>query len=103
MTEEINHSYDGGLYAELIRNRAFLDDRNAPAFRSVVTNAVAAAPHRVAQRRPVQPALPARSVKPVAVKAVPLRNGMARSRSGGAALNLSNGGADQRDTEFERM
>ena len=26
MTEEINHSYDGGLYAELIRNRAFLDD-----------------------------------------------------------------------------
>jgi len=26
MAEEINHSYDGGLYAELIRNRAFLDD-----------------------------------------------------------------------------
>src|SRR3954466_15564855 len=26
MTEEINHSYDGGLYAELVRNRAFLDD-----------------------------------------------------------------------------
>lgn len=25
MTEEINYSYDGGLYAELIRNRAFLD------------------------------------------------------------------------------
>jgi alpha-N-arabinofuranosidase len=25
MTEEINHSYDGGLYAELIRNRAFSD------------------------------------------------------------------------------
>ena len=23
MTEEINYSYDGGLYAELIRNRAF--------------------------------------------------------------------------------
>src|SRR5947209_17091800 len=23
MTEEINHSYDGGLYAELVRNRAF--------------------------------------------------------------------------------
>jgi alpha-N-arabinofuranosidase len=30
MTEEINHSYDGGLYAELIRNRAFLDDASAP-------------------------------------------------------------------------
>jgi alpha-N-arabinofuranosidase len=25
MTEEINHSYDGGLYAELIQNRAFHD------------------------------------------------------------------------------
>ncbi|MGC4044648.1 MAG: alpha-L-arabinofuranosidase C-terminal domain-containing protein [Armatimonas sp.] len=25
MTEEINHSYDGGLYAELIRNRSFQD------------------------------------------------------------------------------
>jgi hypothetical protein len=25
MTEEINHSYDGGLYPELIRNRAFMD------------------------------------------------------------------------------
>jgi len=38
MTEEINHSYDGGLYAELIRNRAFLDDASAPAHWSVVTN-----------------------------------------------------------------
>ena len=26
MTEEINHAYDGGLYAEVVRNRAFLDD-----------------------------------------------------------------------------
>src|SRR5438876_3142680 len=31
MTEEINHSYDGGLYAELVQNRAFLDDADAPA------------------------------------------------------------------------
>lgn len=38
MTEEINHSYDGGLYAELIRNRAFLDDASAPVHWSVVTN-----------------------------------------------------------------
>src|SRR5580765_5937516 len=30
MTEEINHAYDGGLYAELIQNRAFLDDATAP-------------------------------------------------------------------------
>lgn len=38
MTEEINHSYDGGLYAELIRNRAFLDDASAPAHWSVVND-----------------------------------------------------------------
>src|SRR5436190_13588997 len=36
MTEEINHSYDGGLYAELIRNRAFLDDATGPTHWSVV-------------------------------------------------------------------
>jgi len=38
MTEEINHSYDGGLYAELIRNRAFLDDASTPIHWSVFTN-----------------------------------------------------------------
>src|SRR5881296_188731 len=36
MTEEINHAYDGGLYGELIRNRAFKDDANVPAHWSVV-------------------------------------------------------------------
>src|SRR5665213_1629949 len=30
MTEEINHSYDGGLYGELIRNRIFKDSKTAP-------------------------------------------------------------------------
>src|ERR1035437_12038 len=30
MTEEINHSYDGGLYAELIRNRIFKDNPTTP-------------------------------------------------------------------------
>src|SRR5258708_1734807 len=38
MTEEINYSYDGGLYAELIRNRAFLDDARTPAHWSVVND-----------------------------------------------------------------
>jgi alpha-N-arabinofuranosidase len=38
MTEEINHAYDGGLYAELIRNRAFLDDRRNPAHWTVVSD-----------------------------------------------------------------
>jgi alpha-L-arabinofuranosidase len=30
MTEEISHAYDGGLYAELLRNRAFKDDPASP-------------------------------------------------------------------------
>jgi alpha-N-arabinofuranosidase len=38
MTEEINHSYDGGLYAELIQNRAFLDDATTPVHWSVVND-----------------------------------------------------------------
>src|SRR5882724_8466170 len=43
MTEEINHSYDGGLYAELIRNRAFLDDAKAPAHWAAVNDGDSAA------------------------------------------------------------
>ena len=43
MTEEINHSYDGGLYAELIRNRAFLDDAAKPMHWSVVNDSASAA------------------------------------------------------------
>jgi alpha-N-arabinofuranosidase len=36
MTEEINFSYDGGLYGELIRNRIFKDSARTPAFWSLV-------------------------------------------------------------------
>jgi alpha-N-arabinofuranosidase len=36
MTEEINHAYDGGLYAELVQNRAFLDAPGAPVHWSIV-------------------------------------------------------------------
>jgi alpha-N-arabinofuranosidase len=43
MTEEINHSYDGGLYAELIQNRAFLDSATTPVHWSVMNDADAAA------------------------------------------------------------
>jgi alpha-N-arabinofuranosidase len=38
MTEEINHSYDGGLYAELIQNRAFLDNPMTPVHWSAVND-----------------------------------------------------------------
>lgn len=37
MTEEINHSYDGGLYGELIQNRDFKDDANNPSHWTLVT------------------------------------------------------------------
>jgi alpha-N-arabinofuranosidase len=43
MTEEINHSYDGGLYAELIQNRAFLDSAATPVHWSVVNDQDSAA------------------------------------------------------------
>jgi alpha-N-arabinofuranosidase len=43
MTEEINHSYDGGLYAELIQNRAFLDSTNSPVHWSAVSDENSAA------------------------------------------------------------
>ena len=36
MTEEINHSYDGGLYAELVRNRIFKDSKTTPEAWSLV-------------------------------------------------------------------
>jgi alpha-N-arabinofuranosidase len=36
MTEEINYSYDGGLYAELVRNRTFFGDRHGvPSWRLI--------------------------------------------------------------------
>jgi alpha-N-arabinofuranosidase len=38
MTEEINHSYDGGIYAELIRNRIFKDDLKVPVAWSLVSS-----------------------------------------------------------------
>ncbi len=42
MTEEINHSYDGGVYAELVRNRIFKDDPKTPVHWSVVASPGAA-------------------------------------------------------------
>src|SRR5436190_5017952 len=43
MTEEINHAYDGGLYGELVHNRAFLDDKATPVHWSLVQGDGAAA------------------------------------------------------------
>src|SRR5476649_2005470 len=35
MTEEINHAYDGGLYAELLQNRAFRDSTTSASHWSI--------------------------------------------------------------------
>lgn len=57
MTEEINHSYDGGLYAELVRNRSFMDDRKDPKYWSVVADGGAEATMALDHRDPVSQAL----------------------------------------------
>jgi hypothetical protein len=43
MTEEINHSYDGGLYGELVQNRALLDDAKTPSHYAAVQSGSSAA------------------------------------------------------------
>jgi alpha-N-arabinofuranosidase len=57
MTEEINHSYDGGLYAELIRNRIFRDNTNEPAHWSVVQSQSNSASIALDERQPINDAL----------------------------------------------
>jgi alpha-N-arabinofuranosidase len=57
MTEEINHSYDGGLYAELIRNRVFKDNPKAPDNWSVVAQGGAKANMELDTRNPINDAL----------------------------------------------
>src|SRR3954454_19193563 len=58
MTEEINHAYDGGLYAELVHNRAFLDDAGAPVHWSIVQGSGASATMTLDRKEPLSPALP---------------------------------------------
>jgi alpha-N-arabinofuranosidase len=57
MTEEINHSYDGGLYAEVVRNRAFLDDAASPAHWSPVHGDGAAATIALDKGQPLNAAI----------------------------------------------
>ncbi|OIR07443.1 extracellular exo-alpha-L-arabinofuranosidase precursor [mine drainage metagenome] len=58
MTEEINYSYDGGLYAELVRNRAFLDDeKEIPSWAITETNG-AVATMSLDRSQPLNAAIP---------------------------------------------
>jgi alpha-N-arabinofuranosidase len=57
MTEEINHAYDGGLYAELVQNRAFLDDARSPVHWSAVQSTDAAATIALDRGEPLNTAI----------------------------------------------
>jgi alpha-N-arabinofuranosidase len=63
MTEEINHSYDGGLYAELIQNRIFKDDTNAMAHWSAVEDGVGGGAISIDDSQPIAGTVLARCLK----------------------------------------
>jgi len=57
MTEEINHSYDGGLYGELIQNRILKDDPQFPLHWSVVQDGGGSGSDSLDQSQPINSAL----------------------------------------------
>src|SRR5882724_10318667 len=57
MTEEINYSYDGGLYAELVRNRTFKDNPKAPDHWAVVQDGGGKASIALDNQQPINEAL----------------------------------------------
>src|ERR1044071_4105634 len=57
MTEEINYSYDGGLYAELIRNRSFKDNPTAADHWSLVQEGDAKGAISLDRQNPINDAL----------------------------------------------
>ena len=68
MTEEINHSYDGGLYGELVQNRAFQDDASNPVHWSAVNGDQSAATIALDPANPLNDKL-ARSLRVTVTKA----------------------------------
>lgn len=58
MTEEINHAYDGGLYAELIQNRTFQDGQNRGGGTPVHWSVVGQGTVSTDRTNPVNAALP---------------------------------------------
>ena len=58
MTEEINFSYEGGLYGELIRNRTFKDSTRTPAFWSLVQGPGSNASIALDKKDPISDMLP---------------------------------------------
>jgi methyl-accepting chemotaxis protein len=54
-------------------------------------------------RRPIHPITITKPMKTVLARPATLRHGHFKGKANGVALNLTSGGADQRDAEFERM
>jgi len=69
MTEEINYSYEGGLYAELIQNRIFRDDANEPKHWSVVQDSGGTGTISLDESQPIEGTVLKRAVKLDAGKA----------------------------------
>jgi alpha-L-arabinofuranosidase len=63
MTEEINHSYDGGLYAELIQNRSFNDSSKNPVHWSLVKSGATDARIELDAKNPVNTTALTRSLR----------------------------------------
>jgi len=59
MTEEINYSYDGGLYGELIRNRNFKEDAKDPVHWQVVQERGGAGSTSLDASQPFNDSIPA--------------------------------------------
>lgn len=68
MTEEINFSYEGGLYAELVRNRTFKEDAQNPAHWMLVQEGGGTGAMSLDTTQPLNDALPI-SLKLVVIKA----------------------------------
>jgi methyl-accepting chemotaxis protein len=73
------------------------------AYFHVEVNGSKVAPQLAPRRRQTQPAATLRQPKHPAVAAPPAQRGAATHKPNGFALNLTSGGADHRDAEFERM
>jgi methyl-accepting chemotaxis protein len=62
-----------------------------------------AAPPRATPKSPARAIIAPRQVRQAQSRPAPMRNGHAKSKANGFALNMTSGGADPHDAEFERM
>jgi alpha-L-arabinofuranosidase len=63
MTEEINYSYEGGLYGELIQNRIFRDDDKEPKHWTVVQEGGGAGTISLDETQPIEGTVLKRALK----------------------------------------